>query len=659
MRFLKEKYRSYFNIFIIIILIFAFIFHLSSTLVGDGAEYYALFYAWKETVRPWMTLQSFDAYSNFIASKEVAAFTSREQLEKTFEMLKVNQTQDFNHFWFYSFSAYLFSKTFSLIGIDISAHNSFLFLHFGLLFLTASIAYRYHKLAGVVTFFVMTFASPIVWYLNKAHTEVFTFTLTVAAVIVFISNRYFLSALFFAIGSTQNPSFAILALIALMYGYFTKKEKHYTTSEVILTISSLLIILLHPAYYFFRFGVVTPQLLAGGASLGGHFSSFYMWIVDPDLGLLPNWPLGLAYVLMGIYFLYRNSAIVTFRQNVLIYLFLICFFFVNAFAHASTTNVNSGATPGLARYALWYMPIMYPIIMYVNCKLIEKKLAFYVFILPFLALAIINLKLNNPEVNDDCGTPSSLSFFLQKYMPWVYDPPAEVFSERYSGVGERVLFYNPRGIIGPDCKKILVYPGEGRNKFFFPSHCMYDETKLNDIVGSSGTEKDHPYYIQISEDGLKSAKMAVSTEKYSVGGGSIGNFILASGWNPIEAWGVWSSDKVATLHLPCNSNQFYRNKDKFILTLRLAPFNGSQGIKIFQMDRLLVSDVLHDVKHINIVGNANACESGLIKFEIYISDPISPHKLGLGSDRRNLGISLTEFYVSLLGDAENAPRNTE
>ncbi|MCK9912270.1 hypothetical protein MXD81_24160, partial [Microbacteriaceae bacterium K1510] len=46
-------------------------------------------------------------------------------------------------------------------------------------------------------------------------------------------------------------------------------------------------------YYFARYGVVTPQVLAGGATPGLYLNIWYIWLIDPDIGLFPNWPFGL------------------------------------------------------------------------------------------------------------------------------------------------------------------------------------------------------------------------------------------------------------------------------------------------------------------------------------------------------------------------------
>jgi hypothetical protein len=84
----------------------------------------------------------------------------------------------------------------------------------------------------------------------------------------------------------------------------------------------------------------------------------YVWLFDPDVGLFPNWLPGIFIVALSIYlFIKRKPA------PLLIYLWLtftIVYTGINLWAQSSTTNLNAGATPGLARYALWNLALFFP-----------------------------------------------------------------------------------------------------------------------------------------------------------------------------------------------------------------------------------------------------------------------------------------------------------
>ncbi|WP_217619259.1 hypothetical protein, partial [Achromobacter sp. GbtcB20] len=165
--------------------------------------------------------------------------------------------------------------------------------------------------------------------------------------------RYLAAALFIALASTQNPSFALVACIPLFYRVVLQRERRYSLFEVAMAVAVVVAVLAHPVYYFARYGVVTPQLLAGGAALGGNIWTFYVWIVDPDLGLLPNWPLGLLVLLAALVAYLRKPVSLAGPGTWRVTAFVLACCAINFFAHSSTTNLNSGATPGLARYALW------------------------------------------------------------------------------------------------------------------------------------------------------------------------------------------------------------------------------------------------------------------------------------------------------------------
>lgn len=501
---LFRKITPHLYIAVVLSLIFILLGSAPPTRVGDGGEYYALFYAWYETYRPWMTPASFDAYINLYASDEIANLTPREFFEWKFSALKVGETADFNHFWFYSFAAFWIAKLFSAAGIFLGPHPSFLLLHLFLLIFTTSVSFSFHKWPGVLALSIITIASPLLWFFDKVHTELFTCCVSLSALILVSSKKYLPGALLLALASTQNPSFALTAIIPLAYRIILEKSRRYDLMEVCLIASTVLAILAHPVYYFCRFGVVTPQLLAGGASLGGHLSSAYIWLVDPDLGLLPNWPLGLVSILLGI-FIYLSSARQTIgRVDKLFFWFLVGFLFVNFYAHSSTTNLNSGGTSGIARYALWYLPLAYPIALYVFSNFPLQRILCYPLISAIVCLSLFSITENHPAKIEQNSRPTSLSWFIQEAIPWFYNPPPEVFAERFSGSGDHFHLLKLRGVLGPDCRKLLIYPDPSRNGISFSTDCGIDQSKLNIFAAALAAGAPKEFYTYIGSENFSS-----------------------------------------------------------------------------------------------------------------------------------------------------------
>jgi hypothetical protein len=344
----------------------------------------------------------------------------------------------------------------------------------------------------------------MLWFFDKVHAELFVYCLVLSAVIFIYSKRYLPGSFLLALASTQNPSFAIVATIPFIYSFVAQRaSRYYNFVEILLIAGTPLAILAHPVYYFLRFVVPTPQLLAGGASLGGNLSSFYIWLLDPDLGLLPNWPLGSMFILVAIALFFFSKNKKNLLSNKPFLLFFASFLLINLYAHSSTTNLNSGATPGLARYALWYLPLLFPVILYVLDRFPAKKVISYPLIATAAIISIFSIVNNNPKKHEQYQKPSYLSRFIQTKLPLLYNPPPEVFAERFSGCGEKINSLNPRGILGPDCRKLLIYSGPNRTIVTAPAHCTIDKGKLNLFAESitSGVQKEFYKYIDDEEFG--------------------------------------------------------------------------------------------------------------------------------------------------------------
>lgn len=632
-------------VWIVLSLLFVFIvlWRLPPQRVGDGSEYYAMYFAWLDTLRPWMSAISFNAYQQLFLSNTIVGVVPGDSLAHSFPALKLGVTADFNHFWFYSFLAFFVAKVVGLFGVGLEPHTAFLGLHFLLLTVTAMVAYRLYGKSGVAAFLLMTLFSPMLWFFDKVHTELFTYCFTLMGVMFVFSSRYLLAAFCLAMASTQNPSFALVAFVPFIYHIVLRRAEKFTLIEVCLVVATALAVLAHPVYYFLRFGVLTPQLLAGGASLGGNLSTFYIWILDPDLGLLPNWPLGVVLTLAAFAFRVFASERTVGHSNVMFYVFCAIFLLVNFYAHSSTTNLNSGATPGLARYSLWYLPIWFPIVYYVVRKLPENKFLAVVLLVPVVLIGLVSISKNNPKRSEQYSSPTWISNAIQTKLPSFYTPPAEVFAERYSGYGEGINSFNPLGVLGPDCRKLLVFSGQNRQLITIPPHCHIDEQKLQALVRTFGNESaDH--FVHLSDADYRDLLLKVAPGGYSVGTAGTGNFLLYSGWYGLESWGVWSKNKKASLSFPCNDVQFYSSKSTLDLVLSFRSY-GKQEISITQGGDSLFEGVLKEPVDVSVQATVFKCNNNTIDLDINVRKPMSPAELGESNDQRNIGVGLSKITV--------------
>lgn len=121
---------------------------------------------------------------------------------------------------------------------------------------------------------------------------------------------------------------------------------------------------------------------------------------------------------------------------------------------------------------------------------------------------------------------------------------------------------------------------------------------------------------------------------------------LLDGWSYPESWGVWSSGESARLG-------FYMDDvpDRAILQVRAKPFlppkMSSQNVSISYADKPQV--VFHfdrnEAKTINLVLEKRDFFGNKIVIEFFFPDAASPSEVGLGNDRRKLGIGLSDLVL--------------
>lgn len=634
----------YFWIALACIGIFAWLSTLPPQRVGDGMEYYAMFLAWQDTLRPWMTATSFASYQQLFESNSILGMLPANWLAESFPSLRLGPTADFNHFWFYSFLAALIGKFSHFIGFNVTAHEAFLVLHFLLINASLMVAYYLYGKRGVVVVILMTLFSPMLWFSDKVHTELFTYCLTLMGVMFVFSKRYLLGAFCIALAATQNPSFALIAFIPFLYRFTLQRHERFTIFEVLLVVGTAFAVLAHPAYYFLRFGVLTPQLLAGGATLGGNLSTFYIWIFDPDLGLLPNWPLGILLVVIAIALRTTSKRSDQCDSDKWYYVFVLFFCAVNFYAHSSTTNLNSGATPGLARYSLWYLPAFFSVVYYVTRNYPVRRALAYPLTALVLIIGFYTVVENNPKRHEQYSRPTWLSNAIQIKLPGLYTPPFEVFVERYSGLGEAINVANRRGVLGPDCHKLAVFAGEGRGAVTFPARCQMDVDKLTALANSLPISAVG-YFVNLDDAQYQQVLLAVEPIEYTIGASGSGNFVLSSGWYDLEPSGVWSRGNAAKLSLPCNSAQYYFDRKDVGVVLKLSGF-GNQAIKITQNGETLFSGRIEAPAEIPVAVKVDQCDTRALDLVIDIANPASPADSGLSNDSRKLGVAFSGFTLA-------------
>lgn len=482
--------------FICVSLFFVFNAFLPIYRVGDGSEYILQFYSLANHATPWISGAALSDYANLFLQNNIQGLVPGDVIASYSNNLMVDGSFDLRHFWFYAFLAAVIHTLFFLINVPISVTFSFLILNAFLLFRVLKVSGKFHGVKGQISVLSLYVLSPMLWYGNKIHTEFFTFTLVTLASVYFYNKKILQASIAISIISTQNISFSVIALMLLLYYFFSNRQDiSIILKNSLLVCVGIFLALLHPLYYLVRQSVITPQLLTGEAQIKFSFQDYFVWFFDPDIGLLPNWPLG---ILLLIYLLYVLIIQKSFNREYLLYATL--FITISLYAQQSTTNLNTGGTPGPARYGLWYIGLFFPLLLNFATQaksFSQIKLKFLSLVLAILM--VLSLWSFSPRRFENYLTPSVTSTLIQTYFASLYSPNPEVFRERFSGFGESII---PYIVVGPSCTKLLLTKQGDLGSIYIPSYCGFSSQPIVSFVANKKSTNLNPEYIFITKSEL-------------------------------------------------------------------------------------------------------------------------------------------------------------
>lgn len=472
--------------------------------VGDGMEYYAMLFNLAEFHQPFSTPESWDFYDKYAAERRRMGFIPYEKFLKIYHNLywPYLAGADFPHFWFYSFLVVPFYYVTKLLHID--AAYGFTFFHLFLVFLGAKIAEKELGPKAALTFILFIIFTPALWYVNKAHTEFLTIVLTTIAAIFLWKEKYLYAATSFSILATQNLPFAIIGFLVVVYWFFAKRNEFLKKGNLILLLINFLLVLIHPLYYYLRINAFDPLLLGAVTKEFPTLKKMLALLIDPDISLLPNWPLGIAIIALLVWLVFAG----TFRKiNIRLTLFIFTYIIIVSMSQSQTISFNSGAAVSVQRYCLWYLFLFYPAMYYILSRLELESFKYKVLVLGLcFILGVISIKKFSPSNNEEYFNPTFFSSFLYKYIPGFYDPIPEIFIERHSGVRREFGGAGAWAYSNPTCNKIVIIAHEMRKvnvrNISKPAGCArrFDGKKLysiaQELAGNRSELKD--FFINLS-----------------------------------------------------------------------------------------------------------------------------------------------------------------
>ncbi len=415
-------------VFLVVLIAIVFINPIGHR-VGDGMEYYAMLLSFVNFGVPYSTDANFVLYDQYISQTKSLGFLSSEYLKNAFLILQSSAGQEYPHFWFYSLLAAPFGFILNMLGLDIGF--SFTFLHLILLIVALYVTYKEYGKPAVLAILLLILLSPAIWFINKAHTEFFTIMMSIVGILYFMKFKYLQAAFFFALISTQNPPFAIISFILIIFTIANMRIKFFNYRILLFSFFIGFLVILHPLYYYISLGVITPQFLLGAANDSVTFHRMATWFIDPDVGLFFNWPLGLFILIVGVYLWFKRND--DLKSSIPILLFYLLYVLILSYAQSKTGNLNHGATVYISRYSLWYIALFSPIVIYLIQLLFTIKLSSCkksLLFISVLVFSIVNISQYKPTKNENYSNQTWQSKYFYKVFSSVWEPEPEIFVER-------------------------------------------------------------------------------------------------------------------------------------------------------------------------------------------------------------------------------------
>jgi hypothetical protein len=383
-------------------------------LVGDGGEYLAMAYNFAAGDGPALAAGSISTLQ-----AKVAAFdhTLSEWRIEDATIRGQHGGRDFLHFWFYP----LLVAPLLWITEPLHLPPTYAFATLNVVLLLFAFWRALPRIGLWLS--ILLWAGPLVWWIDKTHTEAFTFALLAIAVLEF-EERPWWSLVAAGAATTQNLPIAVFAAGLGVAALVTKpawlRDRRFQIGAIV----GALLTLLHPVYSYTRHG--TWSLLLRATKEG--IPSFAEWravATDLQIGLLPNYPFLAVALLAAVITLLVHRRVRELTTPLVIVSAASAAFFLYSFAR--TTNLHHGATPSLSRYGLWLIPLAIPVLALAQRagRITWTRVA----ALSAVVSSIVSVFAFHPRLPQYAYEPTPLAAYVWTQHPNWNNPLPEIFSE--------------------------------------------------------------------------------------------------------------------------------------------------------------------------------------------------------------------------------------
>lgn len=629
--------------------------------IGDGSNYLAMLVTLGKSGHPWMDAQDEELWSSLVEKYPDDHYATVDIFKQRLHKLTNQNGIHMPHFWFYPLLALPFYPAAKMAGT--SPAYAFNILHAFLLVAGILVVRKQHDVPGIIAFLLLIFASPVLFFINKVHTEYYTVIISCMAVSLFWKKKYLWAMIPFAMATTQNPPFVIPAFLCGLFWIYETLRAHGAKQglprllgvrNLTLIAIAVILVFLHPAYYYLQLGGMTPQVITGHAKAHLNISRIDLlnrmacWIMDPDIGLLPNWlgaiPIIVAFATLAICRSYRKNwpLIILFTISASIF----------AFAHSRTNTVPHGGTVDIARYSLWYLCFFYPPLVLIVTEVLKSS-AKPKIVSATLAIALLAANSNryHPFQRERYLHSTPVANFVYAHVPWLYNPVPVIFAKR-SICNKKVP--PVWAIANPEATKILI-----RQKYMdgltpktapMPINApkTFDSERLFKYANAYFyiSKADHVYINNGLEYRLEPKYEVGQTIQFNDRSASP---LLGEGWSKPEKFGYWSDSPEAVINFTLTGEAPQGVCELTLGWRAYAPdADHSQKIAVSLNGVAIGENTFSGMK----------TETASMKLDAKIlkpknrlaftmSNPQSPRDLGYGKDPRPLGVGIVTMKISI------------
>jgi hypothetical protein len=394
--------------------------------VGDGFEYLSMARNLSRAAPPSVAEEEASALAT-----EMAAHGDRSWAVQLMPALRADDSRyDFPHFWMCS----LLAAPFVAIAAAAGAHPAIGFTALNVILMLGVCWLLMRAGAGLVA---VLFAVLMVWWIDKAHAEIF-FAALVGGALLLRTTAPAPALLLLGVAAAQGPVLAVLLAGCAAEALWRNGPR---PRLVLAAAAALLIAALHPLYYLWRLGTASPLTATVIPHVPG-VRALVTPLVDLNLGIVWFAPLLCGLTLAGAVLALRRRSWGAVPLAVGALALLV--------AAAQAVNVNHGGTPGPSRYGVWTLAILLPLAVDGAARLRWKTAAG----IATAATVIFSVLVLHPDEPDRGITPSptALAALVWTRVPVLDNPLPEVFAERVA---------HQDGIAGlpmatPRCEKVLL-----------------------------------------------------------------------------------------------------------------------------------------------------------------------------------------------------------